>query len=99
MADEQKPHDAGDEPIGDEGLLDILETAIEDERVAQDKYRRGLECCADAEACRVFRQLLAEEQAHERALSARYAEVKKRIGLHGAGRRGPGKDALDREVD
>jgi rubrerythrin len=76
----------GGEPIGDEGLLEILETAIEDERSAQERYARGLERCADAEACRVFEQLLAEEKAHERALLARYAEVKKRIGLHGAGR-------------
>ncbi len=71
-------------PIGDEDLLDILEEALADERAAQDKYRRGLERCADADACRMFEQLLSEEQAHERALSARYAEVKKRIGLHGA---------------
>jgi rubrerythrin len=95
MGDEERPDEAGaregvtggDELIGDEGLLAILETAIEDERAAQDKYRRGLQRCADPEACRVFEQLLLEEQAHERALAARYAEVKKRIGLHGAGRR------------
>ncbi len=80
-----------DELIGDEGLLAILETAIEDERAAQDRYRRGLERCADPEACRVFEQLLLEEQAHERALAARYAEVKKRIGLHGAGRQERGQ--------
>ncbi len=34
-------------PLGDEDLLDILEEAIADERAAQDKYRRGLEGCAD----------------------------------------------------
>ena len=34
----------------------------------------------------MFAQLLGEEEAHERALSRRYAEVKKRIGLSGAGR-------------
>ena len=34
----------------------------------------------------MFEQLLHEELAHERALRARYVEVKKRIGLHGAGR-------------
>ena len=72
--------------IGDDGLLAILESAIADERAAQEKYRRGLDHCADAEACRMFEQLLREEEAHERALSHRYAEVKKRIGLSGAGR-------------
>ena len=36
----------------------------------------------------MFEQLLREEEAHERALSHRYAEVKKRIGLSGAGRGG-----------
>ena len=40
----------------------------------------------DPEACEVFEQLLREEQAHERVLRARYVEVKKRIGLRGAGR-------------
>ena len=72
--------------IGDDGLLAILEAAIGDERAAQQKYRDGLESCADPEACRLFEQLLREEEAHERALSRRYAEVKKRIGLSGAGR-------------
>lgn len=75
-----------DTAIGDDGLLAILEEAIDDERAAQAKYRHGLEHCADEEACRIFEQLLREEQAHERALTARYAEVKKRIGLGGAGR-------------
>ena len=73
-------------PLGDEDLLDILEEAIADERAAQEKYRRGLERCADPAACALFEQLLREERAHEKALEARYVEVKKRIGLHGAGR-------------
>ena len=34
----------------------------------------------------MFEQLLREERAHEKALEARYVEVKKRIGLHGVGR-------------
>ena len=72
--------------LGDEDLLAILEDAIADERAAQDKYRRGLERCADPAACEMFEQLLREEHAHERALEARYVEVKKRIGLSGAGR-------------
>jgi rubrerythrin len=74
--------------IGDDGLLAILEAAIADERAAQQKYRKGLEHCADPEARRLFEQLLREEEAHEHALSLRYAEVKKRIGLRGAGRGG-----------
>jgi bacterioferritin (cytochrome b1) len=72
--------------LGDDDLLGILEEAIADERAAQEKYRRGLERCADPEACEVFEQLLREERAHERVLRARYIEVKKRIGLRGAGR-------------
>jgi rubrerythrin len=73
--------------LGDDDLLTILEEAIADERAAQEKYRRGLERCADPEACEVFAQLLREEQAHQRVLETRYIEVKKRIGLRGAGRR------------
>jgi rubrerythrin len=72
--------------LGDDDLLSILEEAIADERAAQEKYRRGLERCADPEACEVFEQLLGEERAHERVLRARYVEVKKRIGLRSAGR-------------
>ena len=72
--------------LGDQELLAILEEAIADERGAQEKYRRGLERCADPAACEVFEQLLREELAHERVLEARYVEVKKRIGLTGAGR-------------
>jgi rubrerythrin len=82
--DDARPDDTG--PLGDDDLLAILEEAIADERAAQDKYRRGLERCADPEACEVFGQLLREELAHERVLEARYVEVKKRIGLRGAGR-------------
>jgi rubrerythrin len=74
------------EKLGDDGLLAILEEAIADERAAQEKYRVGLERCADRDACRVFEQLLVEEEAHERALVDRYNDVKKRIGLRGAGR-------------
>jgi len=81
-----EPADGG--LIGDDGLLQILEAAIADERAAQQKYRKGLERCADPEACRMFERLLREEEAHERALSHRFAEVKKRIGLSGAGRDG-----------
>lgn len=79
-----EPADGG--KIGDEGLLAILESAIADERAAQEKYRQGLERCADREACAMFEQLLREEEAHERALTHRYSEVKKRLGLSRAGR-------------
>lgn len=83
--DPRVPGDAA-RALGDDDLLAILEEAIADERAAQEKYRAGLERCADAEACAVFEQLLHEEQAHERALQARYAEIKKRIGLRGLSR-------------
>jgi rubrerythrin len=73
--------------LGDEDLLAILDEAIADERAAQDKYRRGLDRCADPGACELFERLLREERAHEKDLEARYAEVKKRLGLRGAGRR------------
>jgi rubrerythrin len=87
--DAEEPRTAGSDGarlLGDDDLLAILEEAIADERAAQQKYRRGLERCADPEACAVFEQLLREEQAHERVLEARYVEVKKRIGLRGVSR-------------
>jgi rubrerythrin len=74
-------------PLGDDDLLAILDEAIADERAAQEKYRRGLDRCADPEACDVFERLIEEERAHERALRERYVEVKKRIGLRGPGAR------------
>ena len=39
------------------------------------------------EFAQAIRDVLREEQAHERALPHRYAEVKKLLGLSGAGRR------------
>ena len=84
--EERAADGGGPLPLGDQDLLDILEEEIADERATQDKYRRGLERCADPAACEMFEQLLREERAHEKALEARYVEVKKRIGLHGAGR-------------
>ena len=69
--DTEEPRTAGSHGarlLGDDDLLAILEEAIADERAAQQKYRRGLERCADPEACAVFEQLLREEQAHERVL-------------------------------
>ena len=71
--------------LDDDDLLVILEEAIADERAAQDKYRSGLQRCADPDACRLFEQLLQEESAHEKILEARYVEVKKRIGLRSFG--------------
>jgi rubrerythrin len=84
MADARIPDPLFSEPadgdkIGDEGLLTILESAIADERSAQEQYRRGSDRCADREACAMFAQLLRDEEAHERVLSRRYAEVKGRI--------------------
>ena len=70
--------------IGDQELLTMLEAAIADERAAQEKYRRGFAHCADGEACRMFEQLMHDEESHERTLAHRYTEVKKRIGLAGA---------------
>jgi rubrerythrin len=85
---EDQTRAAGDGPqlLGDDDLLAILEDAMADERAAQDKYRRGLERCADPAACELFEKLLREERAHEKVLEARYVEVKKRIGLRGVGR-------------
>jgi len=83
--DPHPPGRHGEGQAGD-GITCRLEEAIADERAAQEKYRRGLERCADPAACEVFEQLLREEMAHERVLEARYVEVKKRVGLSGAGR-------------
>jgi rubrerythrin len=88
MADDAAPEPLFAEPAGggridDSGLLAILEAAIADERAAQEKYRSGMTRCADPDACSMFEQLLREEEAHERLLVSRYAEVKKRIGLSG----------------
>jgi rubrerythrin len=74
------------DPPGDDDLLVILEEAIADERAAQERYRAGVKRCSDVEVCKMFEQLLHDEIAHERALQARHAEVKKRIGLRHAGR-------------
>ena len=74
--------------IGDEGLLEILEAAIADERAAQAKYRRGLRALrrpAGLRAC--SSSSCATSRRTSAPCVARYAEVKKRLGLSGAGRR------------
>jgi len=81
-----EPADAA-RTIGDEGLIEILEAAIADERAAQARYERGRDRCGDAAACALFERLARDEAAHERALVAYRAEVTERLGPSGAGRR------------
>lgn len=62
-------------------LLDILRVAIEDERRAQKRYKRGALLAGDPEIKEMFNRLLAEECEHEQKLTETYRDIKKRLGL------------------
>lgn len=62
-------------------LLEVLRLAIEDERRAQKRYKKGLLLSHDQEMRDMFKYLLAEECEHERRLLERYRDIKKRLGL------------------
>ena len=54
----------------------IFEEAIEAEKAAQARYRRGMEAAEDLEVRAVFEQLLRDEEAHERVLKDRLKALK-----------------------
>lgn len=62
-------------------LLEILRVAIDDERRAQKRYKRGALLARDPEIKDMFSRLLAEECEHERKLAGIYRDIKKRLGL------------------
>jgi rubrerythrin len=57
-------------------LISLIEEAIEDERNAAEKYRRGAELAEDPETRSFFEQLVSWEQGHERILKDRLAALK-----------------------
>ena len=57
-------------------LVKLIEGAIEDEKQAAIKYRRGAELAEDPETRTFFEQLVSWEQGHERILRDRLAALK-----------------------
>ncbi len=57
-------------------LIELIEEAIEDEKRAAEKYRRGAEMAEDPETRSFFEQLVTWEQGHERVLRDRLAALK-----------------------
>jgi len=53
-----------------------MEQAIEDERLAQERYRQGAEAAADPETRSLFEQLVQMEKGHEKLLRERLATLK-----------------------
>ena len=61
-------------------LMEIFETAVGDERKAQELYRRGKnDCDDDPERAALFDWLYKEEVRHEQALLEHYAILKKSL--------------------
>ena len=52
-------------------LLDVLEEAIEQERLAQQRYALGASLTTDPALKEMFLQLVEDEMGHERALRDR----------------------------
>jgi rubrerythrin len=57
-------------------LIKLIEEAIEDEKKAAEKYRRGAELAGDPETRSFFEQLVNWEEGHERVLRDRLAALK-----------------------
>lgn len=57
-------------------LIELIETAIEDERRAQQKYAEAAKSASDPEIRAFFAQMVREEQAHESRLKNRLLAVK-----------------------
>ena len=52
-------------------LLDVLDQAIEQERLAQQRYALGASLTIDAAVKEMFLQLVEDEMGHERVLRER----------------------------
>lgn len=50
-------------------LISIIESAIEDEKNAQIKYRQGYEKAENPQAKAMFEQLIKDEEGHEKYLN------------------------------
>ncbi|MHB0977406.1 MAG: ferritin family protein [Candidatus Aquicultorales bacterium] len=57
-------------------LVQLIESAIEDEREAQTKYAQAAQEAEDTESRAFFEQLVREEQGHEERLKRRLMAIK-----------------------
>jgi rubrerythrin len=62
-------------------LLEILEQAIQMEKLAAERYRRGQELAVQEDVKLMFEKLVQDEMGHERLLKERYIQIKKKLGL------------------
>ncbi|MCL5291697.1 MAG: rubrerythrin [Actinobacteria bacterium] len=58
------------------GIIDLIESAIEDEQEAQRKYAGAAASAKDPEVKAFFEQMAREERAHERRLRERLIAIK-----------------------
>lgn len=58
-------------------LLEILEKAIEQERVSQQRYAAGATLATDPAVKEMFLRLVEDEMGHERILRERYLALEK----------------------
>lgn len=63
----------------EEDLLEVLETAIEEEKAAQSRYMGALEIARSPESRALFQDLLDVEREHQRLLEERYEQIKKKL--------------------
>ncbi len=64
----------------DKKLLEILEEAIERERLSQQRYALGASLAIDPEVKEMFLRLVEDEMNHERILRVRLVALKERQG-------------------
>ena len=63
----------------EEDLLEVLLTAIEEEKAAQARYQGALELAKSPESQALFQDLVEVEREHERLLQERYDQIKKKL--------------------
>ncbi len=63
----------------EEDLLEVLETAIEEEKAAQARYLGALEIARSPESRVLFQDLLDVEREHQKLLEERYDQIKKKL--------------------
>ena len=62
----------------DEKLLDILDRAIEQEQLSQQRYALGASLATDPEVREMFLRLVEDEMGHERSLRERRMALRKK---------------------
>jgi rubrerythrin len=60
-------------------LFEIFKMAVEDERRAQEMYRKAIDLCDDEHTKEILEKFYQDEVLHEKAIIERYNKMKKTV--------------------